>query len=172
VLALFSGTVQIRLSQNTEVIEEIVQDIFVDLWKQRQKLNSNQEIFAFLNALLRNKVLHEWRANSILAKHAELYSKFSNSSIDESLPEHLGASEIKEKLNAAMVNLSPRCRQAFELSRYEELSYKEISERMAISVKTVEKHIGKALKILKVVFNEYRLLLIFTIHLIMDRYCN
>jgi RNA polymerase sigma-70 factor (ECF subfamily) len=67
------------------------------------------------------------------------------------------AREIQEKLDVAISNLSPQCRQAFELSRYEDLSYREISERMAISVKTVEKHIGKALKILKLQFKEHNI---------------
>ncbi|WP_413668277.1 RNA polymerase sigma-70 factor [Mucilaginibacter sp. Mucisp86] len=143
--------------QNEKIVEEIVQDIFFDLWRKRQELDANQEIAAFLNALLRNKILHEWRANSIRTKHVALYSQLNNSIIDESLSEMHSAREIQEKLAIAISNLSPQCRQAFELSRYEDLSYREISERMAISVKTVEKHIGKALKILKLQFKEHNI---------------
>lgn len=144
-----------RKIQDDKIVEEIVQDVFIDIWKQRQELNINQEIGAFLNALLRNKILHEWRARMIRSRHIELFSQLNSPIVDESSSENFLASEVQERLNTAISNLSPQCRQAFELSRYEDLSYREISERMAISVKTVEKHIGKALKILRMEFKEY-----------------
>jgi RNA polymerase sigma-70 factor (ECF subfamily) len=148
-----------RKIQDDKVVEEIVQDIFVDLWRKRHELDAGKEIGAFLNALLRNKILHEWRAQQIRQRHVEVFSQLNTAVVDESFSEQFYANEIQERLNAAICNLSPQCRQAFELSRYEHLSYREISERMSISVKTVEKHIGKALKILKLELKEYHITL-------------
>lgn len=63
--------------------------------------------------------------------------------------------EAEEHIHRIITTLSPQCREAFMLSRFEELSYKEIAERMHLSVNTVEKHIAKALRILRSSLNSY-----------------
>jgi RNA polymerase sigma-70 factor (ECF subfamily) len=59
--------------------------------------------------------------------------------------------------------LPEKCREVFQLSRFEEKSYKEISEELNISVKTVENHIAKALRIMRSELSEYLPLLLITI---------
>lgn len=58
----------------------------------------------------------------------------------------MGYREVNERIQQALEALSPKCRTVFSLSRYEELSYAEIAGQLDISVKAVEKHMGKALK--------------------------
>ena len=57
--------------------------------------------------------------------------------------------ELQQKINDALKELPEQCRTVFQMSRYEELKYKSIADKLGISVKTVENHIGKALRILR-----------------------
>ena len=63
--------------------------------------------------------------------------------------------ELEDKIKTAINTLPPKCRMVFQLSRYEELSYKEIAEKMEISVKTVENQMGKALRVLRAQMKGY-----------------
>jgi RNA polymerase sigma-70 factor (ECF subfamily) len=63
--------------------------------------------------------------------------------------EDLGLQELEAALRAAVLTLPPRCREIFELSRFQTLSYAQIAEVLDISVKTVEAQMGRALRILR-----------------------
>jgi RNA polymerase sigma-70 factor (ECF subfamily) len=143
--------------QNETIVEELVQDVFVDLWKKRNELNTEGEVVSLLYAMLRNKALHELRAKMIQSRHIEEFRQLHKDDQAIELTEQLYASQIQEQMKRAIEKLSPQCRQAFTLSRYEHLSYKEIAEKMKISVNTVEKHIGKALHLLRQEFKEYNI---------------
>ena len=139
------------------VTEELVQDVFVDLWKKRAELDPDGNAAGLLFAMLRNKALHTLRARMIEARHLEEFTQLNTAHQLSDENEQLNAKQLQEKMKKAVNNLSPQCREAFTLSRYEHLSYKDIAERMHISVNTVEKHIGKALHILRNEFREYQL---------------
>lgn len=131
------------------LVEEIVQDVFVNLWQKASSLDTGGNVKAYLFATLRNRILFELRteANRNLFLN-KLYQKASVRSEHDEL-EKIYAKETEDKIHFVIATLPPQCRDAFMLSRFESLSYKEISERMGISVNTVEKHIAKALKILR-----------------------
>lgn len=67
----------------------------------------------------------------------------------------LAVSELKEQLDKSLAQLPVAVRQAFELNRFEDLTYNEIASQMNISVKTVEAYISKALKLLRVELKDY-----------------
>jgi RNA polymerase sigma-70 factor (ECF subfamily) len=69
--------------------------------------------------------------------------------------------ELEGKLAQAMNDLPEQCRTIFQLSRFEELKYREIADRLGLSVKTVENQMGKALKILRVKLVDFLPLTIF-----------
>jgi DNA-binding CsgD family transcriptional regulator len=75
--------------------------------------------------------------------------------VDDSAEERFLHNEMKASITAAINELPPKCRVVFQLSRYEELTYKEIAEQMDISVKTVENQMGKALRVLRVKLQQY-----------------
>lgn len=152
--------------QDECVVEELVQDVFVDLWKKRTTLDIDGQIAGLLFAMLRNKALHGLRARLIQSKHYEEFSLLHKHDMSEELTDKLYARQAQEKMNTAINQLSPQCRQAFTLSRYENLSYKEIAQKMGISVNTVEKHIGKALNFLRQEFKEYNLPILIILGLI------
>jgi len=73
------------------------------------------------------------------------------------------AVEIETKINQTLDDLPEKCRQIFVMSRYEELKYKEIAEKLDISIKTVETQMSKALKALRKNLAEYMTVLLFVI---------
>ncbi len=146
-----------RRLQDEDVTEELVQDVFVEIWKKRHTLDLNGNVAALMHAIIRNKALHELRARMIKSKHHDNYTKLHLHNSTSENEEGLYAKEAEDKMKKAIDGLSPQCREAFTLSRYENLSYKEIAGRMNISVNTVEKHIGKALSILRSEFKDYHL---------------
>ena len=83
---------------------------------------------------------------------------------EDNVEEQILHQELEEKIAEAIALLPPRCQEIFKLSRFEELTYKQIAARLEISVKTVENQMGKALKVLKSALKQYlQLLLLFFI---------
>lgn len=143
-----------RLPSN-EVVEEIVQDVFVNLWLKAHLLDVNGNVKAYLLATLRNKILFVLRTEATRAYYREKIQKKLGQSVEESPFSQLYLREMESEIDDAIAQLSPQCREAFLLSRDAHLSYREIAERMHISINTVEKHIGKALRILRSRLSKY-----------------
>ena len=124
-----------RIIKDSAVSEDIVQDVFLEIWRKRDEIFINSSIEAYLRRSCRNKTLNYIRSNNV---HWE----------DES-EQYLAADELQYKINKVISNLPEKCRLVFALSRFEEMSYSDISKELDISVKTVENHISKALKVLR-----------------------
>ncbi len=130
--------------KNTEDAEEIVQDIFFIIWKKREELNI-KSIKSYLYQSVKNNCLQRIRHKSLNDKYKS-YIKHSYSEHSEQADKILNAKEISEIIEKTFDSLPERCKQIFQLSRYEGLKYKEIAEKLSISIKTVEANMGKALK--------------------------
>lgn len=113
---------------------------------------------AYLYATLRNKVLFELRTEQTRACYLKKAARSTREAAAPDDTASLYARETEAKIRSIIATLSPQCREAFVFSRYEDLSYKEIAERMHLSVNTVQKHISKALRILRSNLNEYDLM--------------
>ncbi|MBS1781019.1 MAG: RNA polymerase sigma-70 factor [Bacteroidetes bacterium] len=130
------------------IVEEIVQDVFLTFWNKAATLDAGGNISAWLYATLRNKVLHHLRTEQTRQVYIRKLEQLQKDvSIDAQ--DKLALKQTEEEIHTIIQALPAQCREAFVLSRYENLSYREIAERMDISVNTVEKHIGKALTILR-----------------------
>jgi RNA polymerase sigma-70 factor (family 1) len=128
-----------------EIAEEIVSDAFVALWNQRHKVNEILDLKSYLYILVRNGSISYLRKST---NKKEI-------SIDD-LPEFYTLSltgpetdEITEdtldQINKAIDQLSPKCKMVFTMAKVQGLKYKEISELLDISVKTINNHIANAL---------------------------
>lgn len=140
---------------SASLVEEIVQDVFINLWTKASSLDIYGNVKAYLYATLRNKVLHELRTEANRSFYAQKIKQLTMQQEENHYLDTLYAQEAETYINQVISTLSPQCRQAFLLSRYEHLSYKEIAQQMQLSVNTVEKHIAKALRILRSKLNEY-----------------
>ena len=130
-----------------EKAEDIVQDIFIDIYQRRHSIELNISLRAYLNQALKFKILNEYRSNLINSKYQKYI--FFSSLCKNDLANQLETKELETNINHTLNLLSDKCRQVFLLSRKENLSNKDISARLNITVSTVEKHITKALKTLR-----------------------
>ena len=132
--------------------EDLVQQVFVKLWEQRERLDIAWSLKAYLYKTVHNAALNRLRAATTRSKYLEVNAaQLENANVT---PDDT-ASELHERLQKALDLLPPQCRHVFELSRFEELKYREIADQLGISIKTVETQMGKALRILRLQLADY-----------------
>ncbi len=135
-----------------EAAKEIVQDTFVKLWEIRTTIRSDSNLTALLYTIIRNKALNYLRQIVIQKKYQDSQKSIQSElelnfyTLNNDTFEKLVHDELHTALQNAIAALSPKCREVFELSRNEGLKYREIAEKLNISVNTVENHIAEALK--------------------------
>lgn len=136
-----------------EKAEDIVQEIFISLYQRRNAIELEVSLKAYLLKALKFKILNEIRSRIV----RETYQKslFFDPNCKNDFAHSCETKELKAIIDRSVDQLPEKCKQAFLLSRKENLSYKEISGELHISVSTVEKHISKALKFLKCQLNVY-----------------
>ena len=117
-------------------VEEIVQEVFIKIWENREALDEEQNFAGYLFITMRNLVFYQL---SVIEAVEESYD----------IEEELDAANLRTHISALISMLPPRQQEVFRLSRDEELSYREIAERLQISERTVEHHISDALKFLR-----------------------
>lgn len=148
----------INYLHDDKVSEELVQDTFMKLWEIRETLNDQINIRNFLYTITKNNCLNYLRNQKISLKHQEnikyLEMQFNFEAL-EKLGNYLQFEELREKIDEAISKLPAEVIETFKLSRFEELSYREIADQQGISVKTVEARISKALRILRVELKDY-----------------
>lgn len=136
-----------NLLKDRELCEEIVQDVFIDIWNRRFELEIKVSLQSYLYASVRYKIFAEFRKDK--AVRVELYDDI-NSRLQYSTPEtRMIHQELEEQVRQIIESLPDKCQLVFNMSRNEELTHKEIAERLDISVRTVEAHITNALKLLR-----------------------
>ncbi len=136
-----------RILPDASFIEDVVQDVFYELWRRRTSLNITTSLIAYLRRSTVNKTL-----NFIRDKKLKIFvdePKEERHSVPPNVSKKMEAEELRLVVDKIVDSLPNRCRIVFILNRFEEMSYKEISDCLGISVKTVEHQISKALKILR-----------------------
>lgn len=132
-----------RYIYSQQIAEEIVQDVFVRLWQQKDQINISTSLSAYLYTAVRNQSINEIKKNRIQKYH--LTEAHKNVSLtEEIIQENHNEERMKKALDEACKSLPPKCREIFELSRIDGLTYEEIAEYLSISKKTVENQMGIA----------------------------
>jgi RNA polymerase sigma-70 factor (ECF subfamily) len=134
-----------------EEAEELVQDTFVRLWTQRNTLEVQHSIKAYLYRMVQNAALNRMRSQKVHTRFTEYQARQMEHAYEPPNEDP----EMGKRIAGALDALPPQSRQVFELSRFESLKYREIAEYLGISIKTVETHMGKALRILRQELAEY-----------------
>ena len=142
-----------KLIQDAQSSEDIVQEVFSEVWKKRDTLNIKTSIRGYLRKAAINKTLNLIRKRKLVFDEADDHVNVVSS--DYSSQKVLEGEELQLKINEAIEKLPERCKLVFSMSRFEELSYREIAETLEISIKTVENQISKALRIMKGELSEY-----------------
>lgn len=147
-----------NILKETAICEDIIQELFMTLWTKRHDLNISN-LRPYLYKATRNNVLMVVRSNQVQVNIQTLEALTSHYSSSDDLM----VRELQHSLDQSLEQLPEKCRQIFQMSRFQQLSHKEIATQLNISVKTVENQIGIALKRLKVLLRDFIYLLVFFI---------
>ncbi|MBS0009820.1 MAG: RNA polymerase sigma-70 factor [Bacteroidales bacterium] len=131
--------------KDTDTAEEIVQELFFVMWRDRKKITIRSSIYAYLFRSVYNRCLHHIEHRKVVMKH-ETRLKESHNNKSEDPADAMNYKELHEKVNRIIEKLPERCAKIFCMSRFEGMKYAEIAEHLSISVKTVEANMSKALK--------------------------
>jgi RNA polymerase sigma-70 factor, ECF subfamily len=130
-----------------ESAEEIVQDVFVNLWQKRDSIDSNKPVKSYLYTSVKNRCLNYIRDNK------KFRSQYLDIEAELEIPvkerDYFSEAYTEQKVKQALEKLPEKCREVFELNRFEGLKYQQLADKLGISVKTVEAQMSKALKILR-----------------------
>jgi RNA polymerase sigma-70 factor (ECF subfamily) len=138
--------------------EEIVQGFFLKLWDKREELEINLSVKNYLFSSIRNRCLNH-------IKHEKIKQEYSAEILGNPLAgiDHTNfimEVDLVDKIEQSIAALPDRRREIFTLSREQGLKYREIAEKLGISIKTVETQMGQALKDLRENLKEYQQLLV------------
>ncbi len=139
-----------------EWADDVVQDVLFSAWQRRESLDENSSVHNYLLKSVYNRCLNYLKRQSLSQTHREWNDRQINlvlhsvSDIDSNPTlRNLFSGDLRKTIEDAINGLSPKCREVFCLSYIEDMSNKEIAEKLGISVRTVEAHMYTALKHLR-----------------------
>lgn len=142
------GEFAFRFIRDRDEVDDITHNIFCKLWEERAKLHDMREVKAYLFGMTRNaifnelrhrKVVNEWESDVLLSE-TETYDDADSA---------ISTADLLEMINLHIEHMPELRRRIFCMSRYENLTHAEIADKLNVSQKTVEYHIGVALKELR-----------------------
>lgn len=132
--------------------QSLVQNVFVKLWETRSQLGEVQSLPRYLTTMVKNEAINHLKREKRQIRMSRLPDDGGTAQSAENL---VRKHELQKHIIIALNSLPERCRQAFEMSRFENLSNRAIAEAMQISVKGVEALITRSIKILRSELKEY-----------------
>lgn len=145
-------------TRSTEWSEGIVQDFFTSLWLRRENLKVSSSFEAYAFTAVRYHLFHYIQKEVIRKKHTDSLKALPVDHLNTT-EEAVFLNDLNSRLSEAITRLPEKCRSIFELSRREHKTNREIAEELGISEKTVENHLTRALKYLRLSLKEIFLFL-------------
>jgi RNA polymerase sigma-70 factor (family 1) len=142
-----------KLTRSDEQAGEIVQDVFLKLWLNREQLETVDNFGAYLNRVVRNHSFNVLRQMAQTAKSNSVL-QIRSSETDDSTSHQLDYNEANRILNEALDSLPKQQRLAYKLCHIDGLKYEAAAEQMNISPRTVQAHMSAALKTIRKHFKE------------------
>ena len=137
-----------------EGAEELVQELFADLWHKRGT-SQIQHLRSYLYSAVKYLIIDVFRSRTTHVGYLTRQQQAPQPLIDRSTEEGLAAEELSRALAASVATLPESTRQVFRLSRFEHQSVPEIAVQLKLSPKTVEYHLTRALKLLRVRLKDF-----------------
>lgn len=154
-LSYFSG----QYLPDMDLAHSVVQDVFAELWEKRDTLQRDTNIEAWLFTVTKNKSLKQISKERSKQRYTDYLKNrqldVSYQSLAAFNTENIVFAELQQKVELALTKLSPPVRLVFEKSRFDEKKNREIAEELGISIKTVEAHLSKSLRLLRAELKDY-----------------
>lgn len=138
-----------RITRDRALALDVLQDVFLKLWETRTKINVHVSARAMLYTMVRNRALNVNRNRSRMMYNTELVTDDAFEPVENMIEEDFDAMQLNDYFRAWVKELPPRRAEAFILSRYHDLSNREIGEIMGLAKRTVDTHIVHALRYLR-----------------------
>lgn len=129
--------------------EEIVQDVFVRLWENREKINVYSSFESYLFTISYNSAISLLRKRIHEKKYLEHLKYIQQEHNAPSLTDELYFNELNSKIQSLLSDLTPRQKEIYQLSREEGLTHDEIAKKLGISTNTVKNHMVSVLSFLR-----------------------
>jgi RNA polymerase sigma-70 factor (ECF subfamily) len=137
-----------KIVKDIDTAKEIVHNVFVNLWEKRNEVHMNVSLRSYLFTAVRNRSLNYLRDHSkFTSADSEMMREIVDPQTEDS--SDYDEAQIQQRILKEIENLPEKCAEIFKLARFENLKYREIAEKLNISVKTVEAQMSKALRILR-----------------------
>ncbi len=135
------------------ITEEIIQEVFFSLWNRRSELKLNHSLNAYLFTAVRYQLFNYMKADKVRRAYASSYAQFLDA--DHSNEQYMAYADLVNAVEKEVSRLPEKCQQVYRMSRNEHQSIQDIATALNISHKTVENHLTRALKHLRIAFREY-----------------
>lgn len=142
--------------------KDIVHNVFINLWNKREEIDMETSLKSYLFQGVYNRSLNFIRDHKKLVQFDTPQSVAELNQYVES-KDHLESNEAESRINNALDDLPEKCREIFLMNRFDGLKYREIAEKLNISIKTVETQMSRALKTLRERLSDMIILLIYLI---------
>lgn len=137
-----------KMLLDEEEAKDVIQELFSSLWINSDRIPDQLNFSGYLYVMAKNKVLNLIRKNKFQTAYLNSLAKFITEASTATMDE-LNERDLATAIEREIQSLPPRMKQVFELSRKENLSYKEIAERLGISEETVKKQVHNSIKAIK-----------------------
>jgi RNA polymerase sigma-70 factor (ECF subfamily) len=138
-----------RILPDEDTAQDIAQEVFVELWRKRSELDIHTSLRAYLRRAAVNRALNHLKTSRRLVLDEPENRAHAADTSARDITRKREQETLEDALHAAIETLPEKCRVVFSLSRFENLSHREIAEQLGISVKTIENQITKAMKLLR-----------------------
>ncbi|WP_084163801.1 RNA polymerase sigma factor [Olivibacter sitiensis] len=139
-----------KFLKDQDEAKDITQDVFVALWTKSQDIVISKSLSSYLYAMLRNKLLNNIEKSKVRNEYLSSLEDYINAG-ELSTEMALREKELKNIIENGINKLPPKMRKVFELSRFFDYSYKQISSELNISENTVKKQMNNALNTLRTI---------------------
>jgi len=144
-----------NILNDTDTAEDLVQEFFYHLWKNRETLTPKFSFNAYLYRSISNNALHYLQYLAVRKRYAEQVFSEIQDTMPASLQTDIDLNELDKAIIATLQQMPERCSRIFRMNRFEGKKYREIAEILSVSVKTVEADMGKALQIFRKSLKDY-----------------
>lgn len=144
----------LRYLENSADAEELVQVVFINVWEHRKTLDETRSLKSYIYRSAVNYLYNFLRKKAIRRKYAEIEMQKPEMSVNQTY-DHIFLMDLEKKIDTIVASLPPQQQKIFNLSRFEGLTHNEISNKLSLSVRTVENQIYRAIKVIKKALGSY-----------------